>query len=137
MHKYINEEIRGKVSFPPDLSSQEVARALHRYIQSARKDNGLHIVVTNMGILKGEVTFEFCAEHIQKKGFLCKKRFIPTRFSIVSAIHFSDSLPAFLEEKSKLVKRYFGSGYNLRIVGQTMKEGDSQILVCVLAEKFS
>ena len=133
--KYINEEIRGKVSFPPNLTSKEVARALHLYIQTARKENGLHIVVTNMGILKGEISFEFCAEHIQKKGFLCKKRFIPSRFSIVSVIDFSDSIQAFLQEKSKLIKHHFGTSYNLRIVGQTMKEGDNQILVCVLAEK--
>lgn len=88
MTKYINEEIRGKVSFPPNLTSKEIARALHLYIQTARKENGLHIVVTNMGILKGEISFEFCAEHIQKKGFLCKKRFIPSRFSLCQLLIF-------------------------------------------------
>lgn len=134
MHKYIKDEITGRVAFNSKLSSKEIASDLHRYIQSARKENGLHLVITSACARKDEVLFEFCAEHIPK-GFLCKKHFIPSRFSIVTVLDFSDSIAGFLKEKSKQVEHYYGTGYGLRIVGQTMNNEDTQTLVCVLAEK--
>lgn len=135
MHKDINGEIRGKVSFPTNLTSEEIAHDLNSYIQSAREENKIHIAITSMGTVGKEVVFGFSAEPIPHKGFLRKKRFVPQCLSIVSAINISDSLPAFLQDQSKQVRHHFGQGYKLRIIGQTMNEGDSKILVCVLAEK--
>ena len=136
MHKDIKDEITGRVAFPSKLSSKEVASRLRHYIRSARQENGLHLVITSVCACKDEVVFEFCAEHIPK-GFWCKRHFVPSRFSIVTVLDFSDSVAGFLQEKSKRVRQHFGSGYNLKIIGQTMKAGETQTLVCVLAEKSS
>lgn len=130
----IVEEITGRISYPSSFSSKKILRDLRSRIQSARKENGLHIVISHMEVKNAAISFEYYAKRI-KKGFLCKKRFIPSSFTIVRLIDFSDSLDIFIQEKAKQIRRHFGKGYKIRLIGQTMKEGDNQILVCLLVYK--
>ena len=85
-------------------------------------------------IINDEIAFCFSAEHI-KKSFSCRKLFKPKRFSIIEAIGISDNLHIFMNEKLKRINRYYGTEYKLKFIKQTMKEGDNQILICLLAEK--
>jgi len=130
----INDEITGKVSYPCSYTSKELASEIRKYIRSARVENRLHVIITDVVIINDEIAFCFSAEHI-KKSFSCRKLFKPKRFSIVEAIDISDNLHIFMNEKLKRINRYYGTGYKLKFIKQTMKEGDKQILICLLAEK--
>lgn len=130
----IKDEITGKVSYPCSYTSKELVSEIHKYIRSARVENRLHVIITDVVIINNEIAFSFSAEHI-KKGLSCKKLFKPRRFSIVEAIDISDNLHIFMNEKLKRINRYYGTGYKLKFIKQTMKEGDNQILICLLAEK--
>lgn len=130
----VEEKITGKLSYPANYSSEEIADHLKKYIRSTRKENNLHITICSMEITSTGMVFNYYAEHISK-GFLCQKRFRPSSFTIVKAIDFFDSIDSFIQWKSKQIKRLFGPDYNLRIIGQAMNVNDRKILVCLLAYK--
>ena len=111
----INDEITGKVSYPCSYTSKELASEIRKYIRSARVENRLHVIITDVVIINDEIAFCFSA--------------------IVEAIGISDNLHIFMNEKLKRINRYYGTEYKLKFIKQTMKEGDNQILICLLAEK--
>ena len=131
--EFFSEELTGRLTFTYPCSSKEIISDVNDYIRSAREKNLLHVFITSISSFPNKLVFKFSAEDITQ-GF-SEENFIPTRFSIVTTIEFSDSITVFLQEEQEKIDHRFGPVYNLKVVGQVMREGDTQILVCLLAEK--